>query len=180
MENNGWVSRKEALATDLYSYGLLWWRLLHDDKDPFLALLGEASEILDNGAKEEMKKTGDLAILAQENIHSMSSATSTLAFVPEMVCCLLQVNPSARLDALTKFEYRNSKLGFRSVGLYWQDFTVNVNRFTSDRKAIADSKIGTSPFQVAVAQSVASDPYIDIVSLCKVHRRKLISNSSAF
>lgn len=118
MENGGWVSRKDAPATDLYSYGLLWWRLLHDDKDPFLVLLGGDKEVSDNGAKEEMKRTDDLAILARENISSLSSANSTLAFVPEMVCCLLQVNPSARLEALSNFEHRNIKLGFRSVRVY--------------------------------------------------------------
>jgi hypothetical protein len=107
------VAIDKALATDLYSLGLLWWRILYDDKDPFLLLL----EIDDNDAKEVLKKTEKLAVQAYESIISLSHNHLGIQDVAETVCAMLQVNSTSRISALADLAARNvsTRIGLGSV-----------------------------------------------------------------
>ena len=97
----------------MYSLGLLWWRILHDDRDPFLLLL----EADDNDAKEALKRTDELAIQVYENISSLSLAHPGIQDVAETVCATLQVNTTSRMTALAELAARSvsTRLGLKLV-----------------------------------------------------------------
>lgn len=107
MEAGGWIPRREARATDLYSYGLLWWRLLRDGKDPFAAIFGAE---VDGAAKEEkkaQKAAGGLAAAVAEDIRRMAPDVAAVRDVAELARCLLQLTASDRLEAISTSQVRD-------------------------------------------------------------------------
>jgi hypothetical protein len=107
------ICREEALATDLFSLGLLFLRLLNDDKDPFNTCRQSGADTPDNDAKENMKRSNEFSTEARDMAISLAPFNSTLSMFAEVIRRLLQVSPAARVEGVENIEIEYPGLGFR-------------------------------------------------------------------
>jgi hypothetical protein len=95
--------------------GLLFLRLLNDDKDPFSTFINPDADELDNHAKERMKQSDEFPMQAKDKVISLAPSNSILCMFAELVYRLLQMSPTARVEGVSTIELEYPALGFRLV-----------------------------------------------------------------
>ena len=117
IRNDGHVLKTEAYATDLYSYGMLWWRMFHDNQDPLNLVLQRDHKIVTSTMKEQLKAESSLGAIAEEDVLSYIPEHTENVIISRLVKHLLQVIPIVRVqrlvDLLTNYHFIEAEETYR-------------------------------------------------------------------
>ncbi|KAL9609579.1 MAG: hypothetical protein Q9167_005672 [Letrouitia subvulpina] len=98
VRRNGYILQNEAYGADLFSYGMLWWRMFHDNRDPLSFVLQRDRKLVSESLKEQLKAEGSIGSIAEEDILSKVLEGEAGPIIARLVNHMLNLKPSARLQ----------------------------------------------------------------------------------
>lgn len=115
-DSHGWINAQLGYLTDLYSHGMLIWRMLYDDQDPFQSLteIDHAPESIENTV-QRLKKDNHVALIAMQHAATLKLRPEISLIIEERLFCSLQADPLERKKCLREL----SKVG----GISYAEFS---------------------------------------------------------
>ena len=141
---DGYVSRDIAYATDIFSYGMLWWRMFHDNQDPLCFILEQDGKVVNSDTKEYLKAEVSFGKIVEDDIMSKTLTNETGLIVSRLVNKMLNLDPGTRvlqtIELLKSYDFMDvelirqhyERLDFRVDHNIDEKLSMKVQKFQHD------------------------------------------------
>ena len=133
---NGYVSRDIAYATDIFSYGMLWWRMFHNNRDPLCFILERDGAVVNSDTKENLKAEVSFGKIVEDDITSKILKNETGVIVSRLVNKMLNLDPSTRvlqtIELLKSYDF----IDVESIRQHYERVGFRVGHDTDEKLSI--------------------------------------------